>query len=65
MSAAPTDTAPTDTAQEATANEATAQKAAAQQTTEPRRRPLGWQVPVAAALLALWIAMLVWMAYLR
>ncbi len=52
--------APTDTAQEATAPETTARE-----TTEPRHRPLGWQVPIAAALLVFWIAMLVWMAYLR
>jgi hypothetical protein len=32
---------------------------------EPERRPLGWQVPIAAAALLFWIAMLVWMAYLR
>lgn len=37
---------------------------------EPRvgpepRRPLGWQVPTAAVALLFWVAMLVWMAYLR
>jgi hypothetical protein len=42
--------APTDTAHEAM---------------EPERRTLGWQVPTAAAALLFWIAMLVWMAYLR
>jgi hypothetical protein len=35
------------------------------ETTTPGHRPLGWQVPAAAAALMFWIAMLVWMAYLR
>jgi hypothetical protein len=43
--------APTDTAPELSA--------------PSERRPLGWQVPTAAAALLFWIALLVWMAYLR
>ena len=43
--------APTDTAAESSA--------------QTERRPLGWQVPAAAAALLFWVAMLVWMAYLR